>query len=50
MDQNKPIAKICANGMIKFYNHDGSRNKNHSLGFYNPKNLKDLKENYNVIY
>lgn len=46
----KPIAKICPNGTIKFYHADGTRNKEHSTGFYHEKNLSTLKKDYNVIF
>ncbi len=45
-----PIAKICPNGLIKFYNPDGSRNLNHPTGFYFPRNLNALKKDYIVIH
>lgn len=45
-----PIAKICLNGMVKFYNSDGSRNNNHPTGFYNSKDLIFYKKNYQVIF
>ena len=42
-------AKICNNGIVKFFNTDGSRNTQHPSGFYNSKDLNWYKENYNVI-
>ena len=29
-----PIAQMTDNGMIKYFNADGSRNKEHGTGFY----------------
>lgn len=44
------IAVICSSGMVKFYNIDGSRNENHSIGFYNSKDLSFYKKNYIVRF
>ena len=44
------IAVICPNGMVKFYNMDGSRNENCPSGFYNSKDLEFYKENYIVRF
>ena len=32
---NKPIVKICANGIVKHFNPDGTRNLDHPTSFYN---------------
>ncbi len=42
------VAVICANGIIKFYNSDGSRCENHPSGFYRPKFLNQLKKDFIV--
>ena len=44
------IAVICPNGFIKFYNSDGTRKTEHPTGFYNPKNLEQLKKYFIVKY
>lgn len=44
------IAVICPNGIVKFYNMDGSRNENHPSGFYNSKDLDFYKKNYIVRF
>lgn len=48
--ENKPIAVICNNAIVKFYHPDGSRNMEHSTGFYNSKDLDFYKENYIVRF
>lgn len=45
----KPYAKIGSNGLVHFYNTDGTRNEEHPTGFYNSKNLEFYKQNYNII-
>tara|TARA_R110000851_G_scaffold287140_1_gene441074 strand:- start:213 stop:365 length:153 start_codon:yes stop_codon:yes gene_type:complete len=45
----KPIAKILPNGLIRYFNPDGSINMDHELGFYYPGAEKVLKnEGYDV--
>jgi hypothetical protein len=46
----KEIAIICPNGIIKFYNSDGTRKENHPTGFYNPKYLNQLKKEFIVKF
>ena len=46
----KDIAIICPNGMIRFYNSDGTRKDEHPTGFYNPKHLKHLKKDFLVKF
>lgn len=49
--ENKPIAVISTfTQIVKFYNPDGSRNMEHSDGFYNSKDLDFYKQNYIVIF
>lgn len=48
--ENKPIAVINPNGIVKFYNLDGSRNIKHSDGFYNSRDLDFYKKNYIVKF
>ena len=45
----KPKIKICPNGIIKFFNPDGTRNKDHATGFYNSKDKAFYKTNYEII-
>tara|TARA_R110000796_G_scaffold135084_1_gene251224 strand:- start:297 stop:476 length:180 start_codon:yes stop_codon:yes gene_type:complete len=45
----KPIAKILPNGLIRYFNPDGSINVDHELGFYYPGAEQVLKnEGYDV--
>lgn len=47
----KPIAQICPNGMIKFFTPDGKRNEHHPTGFNTPNSAAWLKNNgYKVVY
>lgn len=48
--KNLPIAVICKNGIIKFYNADGTRNTDHATGFYNAKDLVFYTKNYRVTF
>ena len=49
--ENKQIAVISKfTGIVKFYNSDGSRNKEHSDGFYNSRDLDFYKKNYIVKF
>ena len=48
--KNKPIAKVCPNGLIKMYNSDGSRNIIQPSLFNSPQMLEFLKESHNIIY
>jgi hypothetical protein len=48
---DKPIAQICQNGMIKFYTPDGRRNEQHPTGFNNKGTVKWLESNgYTIVY
>jgi hypothetical protein len=49
-NKHKPKVKLCPNGMIKFYNTDGTRNEKHPIGFYRQSDIKFLKQDYEVIY
>lgn len=42
--QKKKFAKILKNGLVKFFNPDGSRCKDHPIGFATDVNF--LKQNY----
>jgi hypothetical protein len=47
----KDIAVICFNKIIKFYNPDGTRKKEHPTGFFfNQKDLEELKKTHTVIF
>ena len=48
--ETKKIAKILPNGLIKYYNPDGSINNKHHIGFYY-KNAESILKNdgYKVI-
>lgn len=48
--ENKPIVVINSNGIVKFFNIDGSRNSEHPTGFYHSKDLEFYKQNYIVKY
>ncbi len=50
MKPNKPIAKVCPNGLIKMYNSDGSRNTVQPFLSNSPQLLELLKESHNIIY
>lgn len=46
----KPIAKILPNGLIRYFNSDGSVNLDHDLGFYYPGAERALiNDGYRVI-
>ena len=48
--ENKQIAVICPNGIVKFYNLDGTRCKQHPSAHYNSRDLDFYKENYIVKF
>lgn len=47
---NKGIAVLCWNGIVKFYNLDGTRKSDHPSGFYRPEDIKKLEKDYIVKY
>lgn len=48
---DRPIAKILGNGMIKYFNSDGSRNESHPIGADYIDSERILKQDgYRVIF
>ena len=45
----KPIAKILPNGLIRYFNPDGSINESHDLGFYYPGAEDKLKNDGYIV-
>lgn len=47
---NKKTIIIHPNGIIKFFDKKGLRDKGHPSGFYRSKDLYFYKENFNVKF
>jgi len=48
--ENKDIVVLCPNGIVKFYNSDGTRKTEHSSSFYRPEDIDKLKKDFIVKY
>jgi hypothetical protein len=48
--ENKDIVVLCPNGIVKFYNSDGTRKTEHSSSFYRTEDIDKLKKDFIVKY